>query len=173
MKVVDGVNSENLHATDLHKEFFDIGYDLFRDKCRLHSQFIAADIHSQESPLWQLKDKIDIIWAGNILHLFLWSDQVRAVTHMLKLLNPQSQGMIIGCVVGHKEPGSHILPDGTPVYRHDVNSFKTMFYSACDAVGETWKVEIEAREFNDEMMLKTYTSMPPGTLRIEFVGRKQ
>jgi hypothetical protein len=114
----------------------------------LNSLFIAADIFDHESELRQLEGKIDIIWSGSFLHLFEWNRQIAVVTKMFKLLKPHSECMIVGRVLGHKETGEYVLENGAMVYHHDIDSFKRMFYSACEVVGEKWVMYVEAREFS-------------------------
>jgi hypothetical protein len=102
----------------------------------LNSPFIAADIFDHESELRQLEGKIDIIWSGSFLHHFDWNRQIVAVTKMFELLKPRSDCMIVGRVLGHKEPGEHVLENGNMVYHHEIHSFKRMFHAACEVVGE-------------------------------------
>lgn len=177
-KVADGVKSENLYGVDLHADFFDIGYDLFKDRDTLNSLFISADILSNDDVLSQLKGKIDIVWAGALLHLFDWKHQVVAVKHMLKLLQHHPRSMIVGRLMGDKTPQETTVGQGTEhqttMYRHDIKSFKKMFHEACDALGEKWETDVKAREWkeeDDEVKLKgREVTAPPGTLEISFVA---
>lgn len=49
--MADGASSENVYASDLQGEFFELGYKLFNDKDRLKSKFIAADVFDPKSGL--------------------------------------------------------------------------------------------------------------------------
>src|SRR4051812_13987345 len=70
--ILDGVPSANTYGGDRHSGFFDVGYDLFRDRESLHpTTFIAADVFDDASALvTELAGKVDVIYAGALFHLF-------------------------------------------------------------------------------------------------------
>jgi hypothetical protein len=55
-----------------------------------------------------------------------------------------------------------------------VVAFETakMFHSACDAAGENWETEVEAREYSEDVKLKTYELLEAGTIIVEFMARR-
>jgi hypothetical protein len=97
---------------------------------------------------------------------------------MLKLLKHHPRSMIVGRLMGNTEPQETTVGQGTEqqrtIYRHDIHSFKKMFHEACDALGEKWETEVNAREWkeeDDELKLKGREgTAPPGTLEITFVA---
>src|SRR5438105_15830914 len=60
--VLDGAPSANTFGSDLYGRFFAVGYDLFADKDRLETKFIAADVFDDASPLMDLQGQLDIIY---------------------------------------------------------------------------------------------------------------
>jgi hypothetical protein len=171
--VADGVESSNCYATDLHGDFWDIGYDLFQDKEKLNSLFIPGDIFDHKSSLWQLQGKIDIVWTGSFLHLFDWKHQVIALTHMLKMLKPGPDGLVVGRLMGNEKNGEYTVNNKT-VYRHNSQSFKKMFHEASDEkVGEHWQTSVKALPWTDDMKVKKVDgTVPEGTVMISFIARK-
>jgi hypothetical protein len=171
--VSDGVKSENLYATDVHGDFWEAGYDLFRDRDTLNSLFITSDILKHDSTIWQLEGRVNIIWAGSFLHLFDWKYQLIAVTHMIKLLKPGPDGLIVGKLMGNVKPGEYASGSKT-VYRHDAASFKKMFHEASDKrVGEHWQTSVKAVPFYNDMKVKEEAGVvPEGTVQIVFAARR-
>lgn len=169
----DGVKSENLYATDIHGDFWDIGYDLFRDRDALNSLFIPSDIIDHDAAIWQLEGRVNIIWAGSFLHLLDWNHQLIAVTHMIKLLKIGPDGLILGKLMGNAKPGEYQSGPNT-VYRHDAASFKKMFHEASDKrVGEHWQTSVKAVPFFDDMKVKKHEGTEPeGTVQILFAARR-
>lgn len=69
----DGVPTANMYATDIVGDFWEIGYDLFRDRDSMNAHFIKADILDADSALQALHGKIDVVYVGSVLHLFGWA----------------------------------------------------------------------------------------------------
>ena len=53
--------------------FWDIGYDLFRDRDTMKAQFVNTDILDANSALAALHGKIDVVHVALVLHLFGWA----------------------------------------------------------------------------------------------------
>jgi hypothetical protein len=170
--VIDGVRPENIYATDLHRDNWDFGYELFHDKDQLNTLFIPGNILDHDSTLWQLQGKVRIIYAGSLLHLYDRKHQVLAITHMIKLLAPGPEVLIVGRIHGNVKPGD--FNDGnSTVYRHDVASFKKMFHEASDqAVGENWETSVKLEKWKPNVQIKTTQKDPEGSTMITFVARR-
>jgi SAM-dependent methyltransferase len=177
------VPSQNLYAIDLEEGFFEVGYNLFRDKDRLNSYFFPADILSKDSELDQLKRKVDIIWIGAVLHLFSWENQVKAVKNMLRLLSPHPHSLIVGRVLGNTHTGEWAVGGvgtenrGSRVtyYGHNKDTFKKMFHEATDAMGEKWQIEVESIPLKIDDFVKVSGaegSLPEGSIDLRFVATK-
>ena len=68
---LDGAPTDNMYASDIVLDFWDIGFDLFQDRASMNAQFVQADLLDEGSALRQLKGTIDIIYVGSVL-LFFW-----------------------------------------------------------------------------------------------------
>lgn len=101
----DGAPSENLYGSDLRPEFFELGYEFFRDRDTLKSKFIAADIFDPNSALKELDGKIDILYAGSFLHLFGYEQQLEVSIRIAKLLKEKPGSLLVGRQVGNVEAG--------------------------------------------------------------------
>ncbi|CAI7616370.1 unnamed protein product [Penicillium bialowiezense] len=141
--VFDGVPPENLYASDLRQDFFDIGYDLFNDHDSLKVHYIVADIFDDNSDLVKsLTDKIDIVNAASFFHLFNWGQQVAVAKRLVGLLHDKPGSLIIGRQVGRVDPpppedeeasGKH--------YRHDTVTWKKLWDQVGSETGTKWEVE--------------------------------
>jgi hypothetical protein len=101
----DGAPSEHLYGSDLRSEFFDLGYELFRDEATLRSKFLVGDVFDSSSPLSELDGEIDIIYAASFLHLFSYEDQVKVCKRMVKLLK-EKDSVVLGRQIGNANAGS-------------------------------------------------------------------
>ena len=59
-----------MYASDISQKLWELGFDLFRDHERMCAKFIQADTLDPNNNLRHLNGQIDIIVAGQILHLF-------------------------------------------------------------------------------------------------------
>jgi hypothetical protein len=104
------------------------------------------------------------------LDQFDWDGQAKATQNILKLLKPHPQSLVIGQLIGNTEPGEYTDDSNLPkkVYRHDIQSFKKMFHSAGDVLGEKWETEVESKPWESPFKRTTQ----PGLLTINFVARR-
>lgn len=170
----DGVPSENLYAADLRRDFYQVGFDLFKDRDTLKTQFIEANIFDPNSALvQQLAGKMDIFNAGSFFHLFSWDQQVAAVKQVIALLCPQPGSLLIGRQAGCKDPVDPNDKENAPRrYRHDVDTWKRLWRQVEEETGTRWEVEawIEAWEGVDAV----FKNYHPGveTYKMRFVSRR-
>lgn len=142
--ISDGVPSENLYATDLRPEYFAVGYDLFMDKDKVKSTFIATDIFNPSPSFQVIYGRIDIIYAGSFFHLFDWDDQLKVAKRAVEILRPQKGSMVVGRQVGSLEPGEQPRRSGTGMrYMHDEASMTRFWNEVGAATGTEWEVETE------------------------------
>ncbi|KAJ5156725.1 hypothetical protein N7492_009528 [Penicillium capsulatum] len=172
--VFDGVPSENLYASDLRRDFFDMGYDLFADAETLRSPFIEADIFDDESALVRtLASKVDIINAASFFHLFSWDRQITIAKRMIGLLRERPGSLLIGRQVGCIDPPS---PDDTenvlPHYRHDPGTWKRLWEQVARDTGTEWDVDawVEDWEGADKIMKNYHGGLE--TFKLRFVVRR-
>jgi SAM-dependent methyltransferase len=147
---VDGALSQNLYGSDLYQEFWELGYALFNDKDRLHSPFIQVDLLSADGGLpgglKELKGKVDVLYAGSLLHLFDYEEQVKVCELIIELLRPVKDSVVLGRQVGNVVAGETPRRTTDPdkkMYRHNDESFKKMWKDLGEKMGTKWRVEAE------------------------------
>ncbi|KAJ6084241.1 hypothetical protein N7486_011041 [Penicillium sp. IBT 16267x] len=141
--VYEGVPSENIYASDLHKKFFNIGYDLFADHETLKSKFIASDIFDDNSDLVKnLTGKMDIVNAASFFHLFNWDQQVIVAKRIVSLLRAQPDSLLIGRQVGCADPdNADDSGKARELYRHNLETWKRLWRQVQAETGTEWEVE--------------------------------
>ena len=123
--VVDGAPAENTYGCDLQPDFIELGYRLFKDRDKLQTKFLVADIFDSASPLHDLKGHLDVVYAGSFFHLWGLEQQKDVSRAVASLLRPQSGSMIVGRQIGAVEAAEKTSATGT-MFRHNVDSFKKM-----------------------------------------------
>ena len=151
--VADGVPGENLYGADLRLDFLELGYELFKDKGTLKTQFIEGNILDVDGEggkeLRQLTGKIDIIHAASFLHLFTWDDQVEAGMQMVRFLRPTTKdALILGRQTATINPGVKPGLNTTSgnKYRHNSESFQRMWNEIGENTGTRWRVKVDLYE---------------------------
>lgn len=145
---VAGAPTQNLYGSDLRKEFWDLGYELFNDKGKLKSPFIQADLlagnGSLPGGLKELKGKVDVLYAGSLLHLFDYEGQIQVCELIIELLKPVKDSVVLGRQVGNVVAGEtpRKTTDSNRMYRHNDESFKKMWKDLGEKTGTKWKVEV-------------------------------
>lgn len=145
--MADGAPAENLYGTDVHGQFMDIGYSLFRDRDTLKSTFFAKDILDPAAGWDDFNGRMDVISIHSFLHLFDRARQIKAARQLAKLLRPEDGSVIVGRQLGSLVPGdfpNHIEP-GTN-FRHNVKSFEELWKQIGDDVGCRWSIEASLDE---------------------------
>ena len=66
--VRDGTPAENLVGLDLMREYIDLGYELFQDRERLSSTFIAQDFFEDTPEIENIARKAKVINFGYFMH---------------------------------------------------------------------------------------------------------
>ncbi|QDS75926.1 hypothetical protein FKW77_002973 [Venturia effusa] len=189
--VLDGATPANLYASDLHPEFLDIGYDLFKDRETLTSTMFAADIFdTTDSNFAALDSKIDIIWAGSFLHLFSYPATIEVLKHLIKLAKPVTGSLIVGKQLGHIDAGEFVIEGSAPaanslsaatstqagaiegevttsLFRHNEGSFKTMWDDVSKQTGTKWAVWVEQKEYQGKAR-----GVPEGSLSLSFCAKR-
>lgn len=141
-QVFDGVPPENLYASDLRQDFYDIGYELFADKTTLKCQFIQADIFDENSALVRtLSDKVDIINAASFFHLFSWDQQIVVAKRLVNLLCARPGSLLIGRQAGCIDPVDPDDKENAPRhYRHDSRTWERLWKRVGEETGTEWEV---------------------------------
>jgi hypothetical protein len=140
--VSNGAPSENTYGSDLKASFWDIGFELFRDKSSLKTTFIEADILDANSNLHKLDGKVDIINAASFFHLFDWNGQIATAKAVVQLLKPSSGSLLVGRQGGRVEAGefNHQVGSDKSLYWHNPDSFARLWKQVGDETGTEWEV---------------------------------
>lgn len=143
-----GAPSTNLYASDLRGEFWNLGYELFKDRDSLKSTFIAGDVFDANSELKKLHGNIDIVYAASFLHLFDLLQQHAVCERIVQLLRAKPGSMVLGRQVGHLVATTveHRTNTGGHMYRHNVESFAKMWREVGEKTGTRWRVEAAMME---------------------------
>ncbi|CAI6285781.1 unnamed protein product [Periconia digitata] len=170
----DGVESSNLYGIDLFGDFFQVGYDLFRDRDSFRATMLAADLFAtNNTDLSRLLGTMDVVWSGNLLHLFLWERQRQALLFMRMMLVDSPTTTIAGRFMGNANPGEHhygFRGRTDSMYRHDQQSFKTLCQEVFDGTGERWSIDVQAFDWVETLSLRTVGQKDDTwTLEIRFV----
>jgi hypothetical protein len=170
--VHDGAIAENLYGSDLKKDFWEIGYDLFLDRSTLNTKFIEADVFDVESGLKELDGKLDIVHAASFFHLFDWDGQVKAAKRVVQLLKPKPGVLIFGRQGGNSQAGDikHVIKDQT-AYWHNPESWARLWKQVGDETGSNWETEafLSEEDLTKRMNAKI---VPAGTRFMHFSIRR-
>jgi SAM-dependent methyltransferase len=142
--VYDGAPDSNVISGDLRQEFWELGYQLFRDRKTFHGRFIQGDIFDPEY-LAEYDGKIDIVHTSAFFHLFDLPSQQKIVERLLKLVSSKPGTTIFGRQVGNTVPRHYQHPTrGGLLYQHNEESFKAMFE---DVAPNEWDIQVWLTEF--------------------------
>lgn len=166
---VDGAPTTNMYATDIVGDFWEIGYDLFRDRGSMKARFIKADILDTNSALRAWHGKIDVVYAGSVLHLFGWAKQLEAARQLVLLSKVGTT--VLACQIGRDDAEEVTSKwDGSTAFYHNVESLKKMWHIIEEDTGTRWTVnaalgslEIVKLEREDVVWMR------PGTQLLQFL----
>lgn len=94
-----GAPSQNTTGFDLKREFIDFGYELFRDRETLKTEFVVGDFFDEASFAGK-EETSDLISASAFFHLFDWEGHIEAVSKAVRILKPKNGSMIFGRQAG-------------------------------------------------------------------------
>ena len=136
-----------MYGIDVEPAFFDLGYDLFRDRGKMHATQIVADLTEGVAPTINiLRSTIDVISAQSLFHLFTLADQKTVAQHLINMTKPIAGSIIVGRQVGHERAGEQRgLSEATMVYLHSLDTFDHFWGEVGGMTGSKWKVWCEAQ----------------------------
>ncbi|KAF3920204.1 hypothetical protein AA313_de0205848 [Arthrobotrys entomopaga] len=153
--IYDGAPAENLYGSDLHTHFIDLGFELFKDRETLKTEFIASDILDGQSALVsKLTGQLDILYASLIFHHFTWEQQIDIAKRMVNFLCDKPDSMIVGRLVAYRNvketeqiAAIQSIQRLQP-FHHDLDSWKKMWGIVQEECRvkftlDTWELEDE------------------------------
>lgn len=146
----DGAPSDRLYGADIEPAFWDLGYELFKDRSTFRARFVEASL-LEESPslLETTKGPVDIVYLGSVLHLWDWDAQVVAAKNIISLTKVGSEvfGAQLGCDEGVAIPTGWKNNSGT-IFYHDGETFKELWKQAAKETGSEWTMETEIKDLS-------------------------
>ena len=143
----EGIAADHLYAFDLEPVFIDLGYELFRDRDKLHATMFSGNILADPTApdgkgLEFLEGRMDIVHAASLLHSWGWDDMLIATKRLASLTRKQPGSMIIGNQMGSLNAGHYPMPTGEGFnYRHNVESMERFWAQLGEETGSSWRVE--------------------------------
>ncbi|KAH7092206.1 hypothetical protein FB567DRAFT_614085 [Paraphoma chrysanthemicola] len=171
--ISDGAPPENVFASDVKKEFWDIGQDLFLDKDSLNVKFISADALDPDSDLKELDGKLNLVLAHSFFHLFSWDDQVKAAKRVVQLLKPEPGAMVFGRQGAKPDAGSFAKINKVhTAFWHNVESWEKLWKQVGEETGTQWDVKSSLGEEDLSDRLRMSSLVPSGTRYMTFTIRR-
>ncbi|RAH87432.1 hypothetical protein BO86DRAFT_405463 [Aspergillus japonicus CBS 114.51] len=148
------IPASQLYGFDLEPGFFDLGYKLFRDDAHTFpATFVGGDFGVEDEEAWargaivrSVQGKVDVVWAGSLLHFWDYEGQVRGVVRLVGLTRGAVGTIVCGRQMGSTVAGVYELTglmDRTMHYRHDVASLLGLWREVEGRTGTRWEVRAE------------------------------
>ncbi|MCJ1405441.1 hypothetical protein MMC11_008669 [Xylographa trunciseda] len=168
----DGAMSSNMYALDVNTDFWNLGYDLFRDRGRLPVHHIVANILDDDKggpELAALVGKIDVFHAGSFFHLFDWQSQLQALQRLIALST--TDAVFVGHHTG-REPAKETSIGDQPRYFHDAASWQRLWREAEKITGTKWAVETVFGDYSILGLKSDFTWQGPFARALAFTARR-
>jgi SAM-dependent methyltransferase len=146
----DGAPAANLIGVDIHPEFLELGYELFRDKGTFEARFLAGDLVNPDSSLAEIYGKVDIIHAAALFHLFGWDDQVKIGVRFVKLFRPEANALVVGRQIANFDPldPTDHANQNLGWYRHNMKTWQQLWNVIGEKTDTRWKAMGYLSEIN-------------------------
>lgn len=177
----DGAPTANMYATDIISDFWELSYDLFRDKESFDAQYITADVLDSTSPLSQIGRKIDICLVNQVFHLFDRKSQLMMAKNLVALSQPSCWvvGWHIGSINGaalpvRTETGGDTGSAGSDTKLfHNNETWRDLWRQVGQETNTNWSVETRMQPLREWGYEKEDTDwMGPGAIGFEFICRR-
>lgn len=171
-----GAPTKNMFALDRTPEFWELSFELFRDREKMDAPFVQADFMSDScfeevAGLRELVGKTDIIHAGYFFHLFGWDGHLEAMVKVVKLSRVGTTliGHQIGRTTAAEESTTSEDGELKKLFHHSEESWKALWKEVQERTKTEWKVEVECiglKEFG--LQEEDYNWMPPTARALTF-----
>ncbi|KAI1325180.1 hypothetical protein F5Y16DRAFT_276124 [Xylariaceae sp. FL0255] len=151
----EGVDTTRLYGTDLHDEWFDLGYDLFRDRETMKATFVAGDMllpddeYASSQLAKTLNGKITIAHAANFFHLFTLDAQLVICERIARFFRNQSDtkqpAVLFGTHVGTATAGE-VRTRSLRSYAHDQKTFQSLWDEVGRRTGTRWAASMRVAD---------------------------
>ena len=145
--VADGAPSEKLIAADI-VNFWELGYEMFRDQDSFHCKYIQTDVMDRSGPLLQFRHAVDIIYISQVLHQWDFEKQVEVCQTLVDLSKPGC--WIIGNQIGYGSGRAIKLFDDMPAqWIHDIDTWRQLWTRVERDTGTKWDTETALMSFSN------------------------
>ncbi|KAJ5182340.1 hypothetical protein N7449_012487, partial [Penicillium cf. viridicatum] len=143
------ISVRSLYGFDLEAGFFDLGYKIFRDDAKFPATLVPADLGTKDSE-WEtspvvdtMRGKIDVVWAGSLLHFWDFEGQVQSILRLIGLCREGKGVILCGRQMGSLLAGEYELTGllETNHCRHNVESLKGLWFEIQRRTGQRWEIE--------------------------------
>jgi hypothetical protein len=158
-------------ALDLMPDFWELSFDLFRDRGKMHAKFIEYDLLSdnKSDDLGALGGKADILFGGYLFHLFDWQGQIKVASKAVGW----SKGVgsvICGEMIGKVEAEEKVSgwgKSGTAHFWQNEQSWRRLWKEVEEKTATKWEVWIDAVRTSE--LGDIYKYMGDTTIKVRFV----
>ncbi|KAK1519496.1 cytochrome P450 55A1 [Colletotrichum costaricense] len=145
--VHDGVASSKIVAVELEQGYIDAGYELFRDRDRLETRFVNADmLDDGDARLNAMEGTFDTAHLGLCLHLWTREQQMVVLRRVIRLLKQEPGVMIVGHAAGHADGIELKGVWDKPALRHNLETWEKMWAELSEQTGSKWKLNTVVSE---------------------------
>ncbi|KAI1798673.1 hypothetical protein F4811DRAFT_569359 [Daldinia bambusicola] len=152
--VYDGALASRVWASDIDPEFIELGFKLFNDADKFPKDHFLCPGNllskSSEDRLGVLDDKVTIIHASHVFHLFGLEEQKTAIDRCLRLLRKDTGKpvLVVGIQGGCTTPTA-ALHTWTPKYVHNEKSWQELWHEVRES--DTWRDRIKMLDVKSEL----------------------
>lgn len=166
-------SSAAMSGLDVEPAFFDLGYELFRDREKMHANFLTADLTKKSAPsVTPLHSKIDVISAQSLFHLFNLNDQKTIAQHLVSLTKPIPGSMVVGRQAGDLDAGEKRgLSQDSNVFLHNLDTFDQFWQDVGAVTDSRWKVDARVEKAPERMLNQSWST--PGIMVLTFKVTRQ
>ncbi|KAL4925053.1 class I SAM-dependent methyltransferase [Aspergillus undulatus] len=129
-----------MRAVDVVPRLWELGFELFRDKDKMHAQFIEGDF------LAAAQGKADVVIALQFLHLFSWERQIAAAERIVALSKPGT--IFAGYQQGRKQARETMGPWGI-MFVQNLELFMSMWAIVEEATQTRWTKDARGVELRN------------------------
>ena len=163
----DGAPPANMHAIDVSRDLWDLGFELFNDREKMTATFVEANVLDSVSGLEKLKGSFDVIIANQFIHLFDWEGQVSVIKRIVELSRPGT--MLIGYQRAQVPP-REIERQWGKMYFHDHETYKSLWQRVELETKSAWDLKVRLVDLSEwGMEEEDLVWMPEGRKGINFV----
>ncbi|KAH8176888.1 methyltransferase domain-containing protein [Sarocladium implicatum] len=143
----EGIPGRQLYGTDIEPRFFDLGYELFRDRKSLGATFVPGDmLDFDDTRLHALHGKVTIIHASSFFHLFNRIQQLGIGKRLVSFIKPgTTNALIFGRQMGVMKPGGARGHQRSTAFLHNETSFQELWDEIGELTGTRWSVMFDHR----------------------------